>query len=402
MSTQAGEIYIDIGARLNSLETGLKQAEQQAKQSGTEAGKGFSFSFKDKFAEQAKGVIGQLAGPMIAAQLAKAAAGVLRSDKALPDAILDGLKTIPFVGAFVDLGSAIYDATFGAADKAAEDLAKKEQQARDQRLQGAANKQQDAKAGDERRAALMIENRKLEIEQEVLSVRAQGDERSTAIAEARAKAAQMELDFNTASLSELNDVERKLVEERFATKMAMLEEETRQKVEGIDAAAAKEAQAQEKAVADKQAQAAKEADAIAARAQGADDAARAAEINLGYAQATVRATEDQEKAAASSRDAMLRGLEREKSLRGAQSQEEIAAINRRFDAEDSAAAATASVKKAADASVRGTSSASTALGSFVFDPYPPAQQRTVQERTASGIEQLVQSANTQAQQGGFQ
>jgi hypothetical protein len=169
-----------------------------------------------------------------------------------------------------------------------------------------------------------------------------------------------------------------------------------------DAAAAKDAQALEKAAADKQAQAAKEADAIAARAQGADDAARAAEINLQYAQATVRATEDQEKAAASSRDAMLRGLEREKSLRGAQSQEEIAAINRRFDAEDSAAAATASVKKAADEAVRGTSSASTALGSFVFDPYPPAQQRTVQERTASGIEALVQSANTQAQQGGFQ
>lgn len=395
MSQPAGEIYIDIGARLNKLETGLKQAEQQAKKSGDEAGKGFSFSFKDKFNEQAKGVIGQFAGPMIAATLAKSAASVLRSDKALPEAILDGLKTIPFVGAFVDLGSAIYDATFGASEKAAEDLAKQEQAARDSRLQSAAARQQEAKASDERRAALMIENRKLEIEREVLDVRATGDERATAIAEARAKAAQLELEFNLASAQELDDAERKLLEERFAKKIEMLEEETRQRVEQIDAASAKEAQAAEKAAQDKQKQADKEAESIAARAQAADDAARAAEINLQYAQATAQATDEQERAAAQARDNALRGLEKEKALRGAQSQEEIDAINRRYDAEAAAAAASGSAKKAEEQAARGTSSASTALGTFVFDPYPPAQQRQVQERTARGVEELVKNSNTQ-------
>lgn len=397
MSMQAGEIYIDVAAKIGKLEQGLEQAKTASVKAGGEAGKGFGFSFKDKFSEQAKGVVGQLAGPMIAAQLAKAAAGVLRSDKAMPDAILDALKTIPFVGAFADLGSAIYDATFGAADKAAEDAISKASRAREGMLQAASQRQAEENADAKRRADLMIENRKLDIEQKVADIRAQGDERATIVAEARARAEELYLQHQLARASDISDAEKEMMDERHARQLQLLETEAQAKLDKLDEQAAKEAETEAKKLEAEKERAAKEAEAIASKAEAAQDEVRRKEIELKYAQEVAGATEEAEGKAAAARDASLRSLEKEKALRAAQSEDERKAIEQRYALEEQIASLADTKVRAADKASVDASSAQTALGAFTFDPYPKMMQRQLDERTTKAVERIAMNQGA----GGF-
>jgi hypothetical protein len=397
LSASAGEAYVDIVARLDALEQGLSKAKAVSVKSGEEAGKGFGIKWGEKFTEQSKGIIGQLAGPMIAAQLAKAAAGVLRSDKSLPDAILDGLKTIPFVGAFADLGSAIYEATFGAADKAAEELAKKEDAARAKRLEAAAAAAKEEQGQQKNAAGMTYERRSVEIANELNRVRAKGDAEAIARAEYEAKITEQDLatqraiaegisDLELNALLKLNQEKRKGFAEERDAKLATIAEE---------AAKAEEARAKEiQATTDK---AQKEQDALYERARAADELAERARIERDYTVAAAKGGEEGARKAADERDRALRAMEKEAALQAAQSDAEREAIEERFALEQETADLKARSVKATEQASRSASSASTALGSFTFDPYPAAEQKRIQQEIADNTKRMAENASS----GGF-
>lgn len=397
MSSSAGEAYVDIVARLDALEQGLTKAKAVSVKSGEEAGKGFGIKWGEKFTEQTKGIIGQLAGPMIAAQLAKAAAGVLRSDKSLPDAILDGLKTIPFVGAFADLGSAIYDATFGAADKAAEDLAAKEDAARQKRLEAAAARAKEEQGQQKNAAGMTYERRSVEIANELNRVRAKGDAEAIARAEYESKITEQDLATQRAIAEGISDLELNALLKLNQEKRKGWAEERDAKLETIaeEAAKAEEARAKEiQATTDK---AQKEQDALYERARAADELVERARIERDYTLAAAQGGEEAERKAADARDRALRALEKEAALRAAQSDAERESVEERFALEQEAADMKARSMKATEQATRSASSASTALGSFTFDPYPAAEQKRVQQEIAENTKRMAENMAT----GGF-
>lgn len=386
---QAGEVYIDIAARVDKMDAALKSVETKATSTAKSAGGKFGIDFGGEFGNKAGEIAKQFAGPMMAAQLAKAAAGVLRSEKALPDAILDGLKTIPFVGAFVDLGSAIYDATFGAADKAADDLVKKQENARESMRQGASRRQEFEREAQTQQASLMIENRKLELAREVLAVKAGGDEKATAVAEAERKAAELTLQHNLDRAKTEDEKVRELMDERHARQLEMLETELSLQLDKIAEAEKKQEQADAKSAQDAADRIKREKEAIASREQAARDAATAAAIELDFKRASVDADAEGIATAERERDKRLRALEKEKALRGAQTEEERRAIEERFDLEEQSAAIVARQAEEMKQALS-PSSVATALGSFTFDPYPASKQKEVQERTMRATERTAE------------
>lgn len=399
MSLKAGEAYIDISARVDKLDQGLERAKSVAVAKGGEVGKSFGYSFGDKFAEQSKGIMGQLAGPMIAATLAKSAATVLRSDKELPDAILDGMKSIPFVGAFTELGHAIYDSIFNAGARAAEEAAKVASAARDMILKAKGEALKEERADVAAAQALSFEEKRLELATKYAAIkRDDSSEKGQAIIDRELKLEQLKVEFAEKSLKEMGEKERAAMQSLFDERKAAIQSEHLDRVAAIDKAKAKEKQA-----ADKQAE--DEAKANAKRVESAEDAVARAKIERDFIQQTssldAQADEKQIRALEAARDRQLRDMERERALKEATTQDEMDAVNRRFDLEQQTAdlktaAANAQVKATAD-----VASASTALGSFRFETYPAARQKDVQERTMRATEQTAEAVKGLATSTGF-
>lgn len=125
---KAGDIEINILANYQQIEKDLKHVEQRSQDAGNRAGKSFKDEFVSKSQMQAESILGKFQGIKAAEGLARAAASFLRSDKSMPEALLESLKSVPFAGAFVDLGHAIFDAvydnTIGATEAAARQQAR--------------------------------------------------------------------------------------------------------------------------------------------------------------------------------------------------------------------------------------------------------------------------------------
>ena len=385
MATKGGEVYIDITARLDALEKGMAAAKTTAVKEGGKAG----FDFGAKFGEQAKGVVGTIAGPMMAAGLAKAAANVLRSDKSMPDAILDGLKTIPFVGAFADLGSAIYDATFGAADKAADDLVKAAEGARASLLADRARMSAAEGAADANAAALIFERRRLEIANEIIDVRTTGDERAIANKQYEIAIEQLNFDTTLKHVGEISDAEINALNAVNAEKKRSLLAERDAALRAIDERQAKErAAADEKARRDRE-QAEREEKQREDRRRAAVDELEAAKLRLAEQRALAAGDAEGARRAASD---MQRGelrAQREKALRDAATQAERDAIAQRYAIEEELLGIREKQAAAESMAANRTGTASTALGSFVFDAYPPQDQKAIQTRIAIATEKFA-------------
>ena len=183
------------------------------------------FSFGDSFQKKTLGMIRNFAGPMIASTLANTVADIIRSDKSMPEAILDGIKTIPFIGAFANLGQAIYEATFGASDKAAQDLIDQQSAARADRLAAVAEQNKEERAAADRTGGLMLERRRLEIEREFQAVKAQGDEQATARAEFQRLMDQQNLDLELRLAQGIGDAELNALLKVNEQKQLLLEDE---------------------------------------------------------------------------------------------------------------------------------------------------------------------------------
>lgn len=385
MATKGGEVYIDITARLDALEKGMAAAKTTAVKEGGKAG----FDFGAKFGEQAKGVVGTIAGPMMAAGLAKAAAGVLRSDKSLPDAILDGLKTIPFVGAFADLGSAIYDATFGAADKAAEDLIAAQEAARASLLADRGRMQAAQNEADAAAAALTFERRRLEIANQIIDVRSTGDERATAIRKYEIDLEQLDFETTLKHVAGMSDAEINALNKVNMEKRRALAAERDMALRAIDEREAKEkAAAEEKAKRDRE-QAEREEKQREDRRKAAADELEAAKLRLAEQRALAAGDAEGARRAAQQMQRDELRMQREKALRDALTQAERDAVNQRYDIEEETLALREKQAAAEGMAANRTGSASTALGSFVFDAYPPQDQKAIQTRIAIATEKFA-------------
>jgi hypothetical protein len=390
MAEKGGEVFIDITAKLDGLEKGLQAAKPIATQQGAKLG----YDFGGKFSEQAKGVVGTIAGPMMAAGLAKAAASVLRSDKAIPDAILDGLKTIPFVGAFADLGSAIYDATFGAADKAADDLLAKQNAARDTGRRIAGEREKEAQAAANATTALMRERERLEVTNEIARTRARGDEEAAVRAEAaRVKDEQdTELAFRMAegisdlelnALLELNREKQRAAEIELETRLRTIREAAQKEREAAAEKAKQEAEAAQKL-----------AEQNAARIEAAQLDVRLLRLRIMEEKAAADGNTEAAKNIADQRERAERAATREKALRDATTEAEREALRERFKLEDELSTIQEQRAAAESQGANRTASANTALGAFTFDAYPAEVQRRVQERTADATEKVAASIST--------
>jgi hypothetical protein len=290
---------------------------------------------------------------MMAAGLANAFANFMRSDKSIPDAILDGIKTIPFVGAFANLGEAIYDSTFGAADKAAEDLIKKQAEARDSILSGASRKNEIEAENAATRGSLMLENRRLELEQQVAVVKKSGNEAGIARAEYEQKLSLLNMETNLDRAKTEDEAVIKMIDERHDRKVSLLMMERDLTLKNLDEAAKKEAEQNQKLADDNDRQSREQADAEEKRIKRETEASEQAALKLRMQE--VKDNEDRIK--------QIADLEQER----------------------------------VSSQQAGIGSAQTALGSFKFDAYPAADKRKNDERLVG----LMTNIRDQQRSAGF-
>jgi hypothetical protein len=385
MATKGGEVYIDITARLDALEKGMAAAKDKAVKEGGKAG----FDFGAKFGEQARGVVGTLAGPMMAASLAKAIASGLRSEKDIPTAILDAVKTIPFVGAFADLGSAIYDATFGATQKAADDAVAAANAARESILAERGRMAAGEQAQQANAAALTFERRRLEIANQINDVRLAGDERD--IAQKRYEIALETLDFDTTlqHVNELSDAEINALNKVNAEKKKAIEAERDAAFRAIEERERKEAAAAAEKARQLAEQQAREEKSRADRERAATDDLQSARLRLAAQRALAAGDADAARLAERELQRNELRLQREKAMRDALTQAERDAVAQRYDIEEQTLALREKQADAESMAASRTGSAQTALGTFVFDAYPPADQKAIQTRIAVATEKFA-------------
>lgn len=340
----AGAINISVTATMEDFNRKMAAVKTTAAETAKTSGSRFGVDFGKEFGTKGGEILKQFAGPMMAATLAKTMANVLRSEKALPDAILDGIKSIPFVGAFADLGSAIYDATFGAADKAAEDLVKKQEAARDSVRQGAGMRESALREEQALQGSLTIENRRLEIQRETMKVRMTGSQGGIAIAEYEAKMSELQLQMSIDLAKTEDEQTRKLIQERYDLELGLARMTRDSRLADI--------------------QKIKDKEAAAAAEQAEKDALAAEE--------------------AADREAIANSKLAEKmtALRERDRKEREAAIKAVADAEMQAE----SERRAAASA--GVGSTATALGTFTFDAYPAAEKKRNDERIVKGIESM--------------
>lgn len=380
MAEKAGELYVDITARTKSLEQGLQQIKQTVPAAGKDSGNFFA----TKFAEQSRGVMGTLVGPMMAASLAKGAADVLRSDKALPDAILDALKTIPFIGAFADLGSAIYDATFGAADKAAADLQAQAEKARDSMRRVALERQKEQNVADASTAGFMREAERLKLEQEINAVRRTGDEEAIARKERQMVKDRLDVELQFKMAEGITDAELNALVDVNREKLRQADFELETRLKAIET----EKQAKQKAAEElKQ----REAEQQQRQREAAENDVRLLRLRVREQKAANEGDVEGQKRIANEREKVEQTIAKEKALREALTSEERRAIEQRFALEEELGALQEKSQDAQQRAANATGTASTALGSFTFDAFPKEQQKAVSERTAKAVEAIAAS-----------
>jgi len=384
----AGTVSVEITADMSKLDSGLAAAKSQTVKSATQTGSAFGEQFTKTWGEQSKSLIGQFVGPMMAQAAAKAIAGFLRSDKSTPEALGDALKTIPFVGAFVDLGEAIYDATFGAADKAADDLIAKADAARAGLLAMRGIQAQEERAAGAAADALRMELARLQMEDELQAARATGDEAAIARAEAALKLRQLEFELQVKIGNQISDVELNALLQLNAEKRKAIAAEEALRLASIAKAAAKEKEAADKAAAD-------ERKRIAEREMSAEDSLRRARDELGIAQAERAGDTQGAQRLSAERDRQNRAAERDKALRDAATENERRAIRERFAIEQETADLREEAAAAAERAANTTGTAQTALGAFTFDAYPDTDKRRNDERLVKATETMA--ANLQGQ-----
>ncbi len=416
ISTENRDEIVQIGKELGEdFSAGFEGAASQvnltpmAEKVGDSTGQSFGKRLSSRIAsswgeagqDQFAKIGAKLLGPMAAAKFADGFASVLRSDKNIGEAVNDALLSIPFVGSFVNLGNAIYESTFGAADKAAADLIAKQEAARGGMLKAASAREAESQAAQQAAGAMKIETARLALSEELNEARRSGDERAIALAEYNLAIKQQEFELGLKIAQEVSDEELNAFLKLNAEKRKALELERDLKLQSIDEAAEEQKLADDQEFKDKmksiEDQRKADLESQIERTQSAEDSAEAVEAELEYRRSLVGASEEEARAAKERYDSVLRAAAKEKELREATSDEEREQIERRFAAQEELDKVMSDIE-ASSRQAASVGSAQTALGTFTFDPYPAARQKEVQERTMRAVEK---SASLSGQVVGF-
>lgn len=342
----AGAINISVTATMENFNRTMSEVKTTAASTAKDAGGKFGMNFGQEFERQGSAILKRVAGPMMAAQLADGFASFLRSDKSMVEAAQDALKSIPFVGSFVNLGTAIYETTFGAADKAAEDFVKKQEAARDSLRQGAAMRESQLREEQGLQSTLLLENRRLEIQREVMKVRMTGSESGVAFAEYEARMSELQLKTSLDLAKTEDQQTRRMIEERYELELGLARMARDKRLADIAEVRRKEELAAEIA-------AEKEADA---------------------------------RAIADSREAERRTAQREREER------ERMAMAKRIATEEERL-----MRERDQAQRAGLGAQQTALGAFKFDAYPDTEKKQNDTRIVRALEAI----RAQGAAGGF-
>ena len=351
----AGEINISVTASMQAFNETMSKVKDEAEQTA----QGFGSRFKDKlaseFGDQKIGkMFGKLVGIGFADQMMRTVADAVKNDKSLLETLTGVIKSLPVIGAAFELGEAIGNAIFGAADRAAQELIDQQKAARADMLAAVGDRNKEESAAADRTGGLMLERRRLEIEREFQAVRAQGDEEATARAEFQRLMDQQNLDLELRLAQGIGDAELNALLKVNEQKQLLLEDELLARL----AAVQKEKDAKQASESEK---AAREAERIAeAEAKESERIARLAEKEIEAAQ----------------RVAKERARFEEERLKDLLKVEE-----------DRIAAQTA-----------GLGSQQTALGSFRFDAYPATEKRKNDEKMVMALEKI---SSRQFVAGGF-
>ena len=336
----AGDLYVGIFGDQTALDAMFRALPSQAtgagKQSGTQFSAGFSSSFSGLSAKVGKGL-----GLGLADQLARGMAEALKGDKTIGEAITDTIKNIPIIGAVAGLVEAGIGAAMGTFEAE----------------RGAASATEAAaklNASASRRFALVKGIVELESKLKEDAARARGDEKEAAKIRLDAVRAEEKVLQQEAEYAKRDNVIRekeqeqtiKLSELRKAVALQAFEQE----IKRIDDAKQKQLDADAE---------------IAAKEMKAIDAAKQKQIDAD-ADAAAKAAEEMAKDAA-----------------------DLAKLEEKNRREDMDARAEAKADAEADYASIASGSASTALGAFKFEAYPPSMQKVVQERTMKAVEKLA-------------
>lgn len=394
-----GEAYADAfgaaaqAAQPSNLLVGAGQNQGPAVSSGRRFGQAFFGAVADSYGSGGAAKLGNVfakqLGPMAVAGMADGIADFLRSDKSIGEALNDGLRSIPFVGSFVNLGTAIYESTFGAADKAAEDLIAKEQAARAGILAARASAAKEEQESLQRLDALRVDEQRLQLAMDLRRLSRDSSDEDTARFKAQAQAIQLERDLRFALAGDISEHERDQLRRNHEYRLREIEDAAQTEIDAIR----ERAQIQAEADAEKQRQldeqAAREEEQIAARAKASADELLLAQIRLKAAQDSQGADEARIKQVAEAERVATAEVRKRQELASAQSDEERAAIERRYEVEDAIAKLQGDAAKAQKQAAASAEGIATALGTFKFDPYPPREQRQVQERTMRAAEKTA-------------
>ena len=336
----AGDLYVGIFGDQTALDAMFRALPTQATGAGKESGSKFSAGFSSSFSG-VSAKIGKSLGLGLADQLTRGMADALKGDKTIGAAITDTIKNIPIIGAVASLVEAGIGAALGTFEAE----------------RGAASASEAAaklNASASRRFALVKGIVELESKLKEDAARARGDEKEAAkikldAVRAEEKVLQQEAEFakqdNVISKKEQEQT-IKLSELRKSVALQAFEQE----IKRIDDAKQKQLDADAE---------------IAAKEMKAIEAAKQKQIDAD-AEAAAKAAEEMAKEAA-----------------------DLAKLEEKNRREDMDAREEAKADAEADYFNIASGSASTALGAFKFEAYPPSMQKVVQERTMKAVEKLA-------------
>ena len=336
----AGDLYVGIFGDQTALDAMFRALPPQATQTGKDTGSKFSAGFSSSFSG-VSAKVGKSLGLGLADQITRGAADALKGDKTIGVAITDTIKGIPIIGAVAGLVEAGIGAAMGTYDA------------------------EKAAAQAEALAAKMkVEaGRRLDIVQDIASVEAQLAQNAATAAGNERESAKIKLD----AAKKVEDVlQREIKWAREDDEKSKKEAELAIKLSELRKSLAMQAYEAEIKRIDDAKQKQLDADAeIAAKEMKAIDAAKQKQIDAD-ADAAAKAAEEMAKDAA-----------------------DLAKLEEKNRREDMDARAEAKADAEADYASIASGSASTALGAFKFEAYPPSMQKVVQERTMKAVEKLA-------------
>lgn len=347
----AGEINIAVTASMAQFNQTMVAVKQSAAETATGTGALIRDRLRNEFSEQKAGkILGTVLGVGMADNLLRSVSSAIRGDKSIGQTLNDLITNIPIIGSAFELGKAIgqkiADGISGESQAEIEEAIAQRAGARESILAGVSRAQQMEREEQAAQAALMLDNRRLELEMQVATVRKTGSQEGIVRAEYEKSLSEEILRFELERAKTTDKRTEELLQQQHDRRLFLLKIERDTQLKQLaDVAAQKAADAK------------KEAD---------------------------RAAENAKK---ESEDRMKRDRERMRDMVEAwrKSQEAMKEAESKAQAERR------------EAQTAGIGELQTALGAFKFDAYPATAKKANDERIVRALETMKDKIGS----GGF-